>query len=121
MSGPDSIADAMYSARRTAMTIRAARFLEFVALIAMFVPTAWSQVTATVETVPVPNGGDAADDPALWIHPTNPSLSLVIGTDKTAAGGLAAYNLNGTQQQFVTAGALNNVDLRYNFMLGGNP
>src|SRR5262249_34922623 len=26
-------------------------------------------VTATVETDPVPHGGDAADDPAIWINP----------------------------------------------------
>jgi 3-phytase len=79
--------------------------------------TAVLLVTATVETTPVPNSGDAADDPAIWIHPTNPSLSTIIGTDKK--GGIAVYDLAGTQIQYLPDGELNNVDLRYNFPLGG--
>jgi 3-phytase len=76
-------------------------------------------VTATVETEPVPHGGDAADDPAIWVHPTDPALSVVIGTDKAGGGGLGVYNLDGSQHQFLTDGALNNVDLRYGFPLAG--
>lgn len=45
-----------------------------------------SEVSAKVETQSVPIDGDAADDPAIWVHPTDPSLSTVIGTDKE--GGL---------------------------------
>ena len=44
-------------------------------------------VLATAETTPVPDATDAADDMAIWIHPTNPALSTVIGTDKLAGGG----------------------------------
>jgi len=29
---------------------------------------------ATMETTPVPHRGDAADDPAIWIHPDDPSI-----------------------------------------------
>lgn len=76
-----------------------------------------AQVTAVVETVPVPSSGDAADDPAIWIHPTNPSLSSIIGTDKK--GGLGVYDLQGNQVQYLTVGEINNIDLRYNFPLGG--
>ncbi|MDH4031470.1 MAG: phytase, partial [Chromatiales bacterium] len=76
-----------------------------------------AQVTATLETEPVPSGGDAADDPAIWIHPTDPGLSTIIGTDKR--GGLAVYALDGTELQYIPAGRLNNVDLRYDFPLGG--
>jgi len=72
-------------------------------------------VAATVETAS--HAGDA-DDPALWIHPTDPSLSIVIGTYKTA--GMAVYNLDGTERQFLDLdGGMNNVDIRYNFPLGG--
>ena len=39
---------------------------------------------AKAQTVPVPHGGDAADDPAIWIHPTDPEKSLLLGTDKRA-------------------------------------
>ena len=38
--------------------------------------------TAKVATEPVPSTGDAADDPAIWIHPDDPARSLVLGTDK---------------------------------------
>ena len=68
------------------------------------------------ETHPVPSGGDAADDTAFWVHPTQPLLSFVIGTDKES--GLAVYELTGVQRQFVPGGKLNNVDLRYGFHLG---
>ena len=68
--------------------------------------------TALVETEPVPSEGDAADDPAIWIHPTDPALSLVLGTDKK--GGLNVFGLNGKRLQIVSDGAMpNNVDVLY--------
>jgi 3-phytase len=74
-------------------------------------------VPASAETDPVPSGGDAADDPALWIHPDDPARSRVLGTDKDA--GLAVYDLSGRELQFLPDGLLNNVDVRYGFVLGG--
>jgi PKD repeat protein len=74
-------------------------------------------LVATVETAPVPSAGDSADDVAVWIHPLDRSLSTVLGTDKNS--GLAVYDLAGNQLQFLAAGRLNNVDLRYAFPLGG--
>jgi 3-phytase len=80
------------------------------------------QVVATAETEQVPNPGDAADDIAIWVHPADRSLSTVIGTDKTdPGGGLAVYDLTGRQLHFYADGSMNNVDLRYNFPLGGQP
>ena len=60
--------------------------------------------------MPVPSRGDAADDPAIWIHPDAPEQSLVVGTDKRS--GLLVYDLSGNQLQHLVAGNLNNVDLR---------
>ena len=74
-------------------------------------------VAPTVETDPVPHDGDAADDPAIWIHPTDPAQSTIIGPDKR--GGLAVYDLGGNQVQCLPGGKMNNVDIRYNFTLGG--
>ena len=74
-------------------------------------------VQAVLETPPVDSTGDAADDPAIWVHPTDPQLSLVIGTDKDQ--GLNVYDLNGQLLQSLPDGRLNNVDLRDGFMLGG--
>ena len=75
-------------------------------------------VAPTAETKPVPHSSDAADDIAIWIHPTDPSLSTVLGTDKVDGGGLGVYDLTGQELFFYFAGNLNNVDLRYNFPLG---
>lgn len=74
------------------------------------------EVAATVETEPVAGQGDAADDATLWVNPSNPSLSLIIGTDKQ--GGLAVYDLDGKQRQFLPDGRMNNVDHRDGFRLG---
>jgi 3-phytase len=78
-------------------------------------------VTASVETEPVPSAVDAADDPAIWIDPTDASRSTIIGTDKTENGGLVVYNLDGSIVQRLEIGEVNNVDLRYNFPLDGQP
>ena len=67
-------------------------------------------VAPALETAPVPSRGDAADDPAIWIHPTSPERSLVVGTDKRS--GLLAFDLDGNRRQYIPAGNLNNVDLR---------
>lgn len=74
-------------------------------------------VHAAIETEPMPHGGDAADDPAIWVHPTDPSQSTVIGTDKQ--GGIAVYDLNGKQLQYIAEGLPDNIDLRNDFPLGG--
>ncbi|WBE26153.1 phytase [Denitrificimonas caeni] len=70
----------------------------------------------TVQTELIPSPGDAADDPAIWLHPSDPSASRVLGTDKR--NGLAVYDLNGKQLQYLPVGRLNNVDVRHGFQLG---
>ncbi len=75
-------------------------------------PTPWptGSVEAAVETMPVGTANaDAADDPAIWRNPVDPSKSIVLGTDKKA--GLYSYALDGSVIDFVPAGLLNNVDL----------
>jgi 3-phytase len=61
--------------------------------------------------------GDAADDPAIWVHPVDPARSTLIGTNKQ--GGLYVYSLDGAVIQYIQHGQINNVDVRYNFSLGG--
>ena len=68
------------------------------------------QVPAAVETESVPSAGDAADDPAIWVHPSDPAQSLVVGTDKRS--GLLVFDLAGTRTQYLELGNPNNVDLR---------
>jgi 3-phytase len=74
-------------------------------------------VQATVETDPVRSSGDAADDAAIWRHPTDGALSTIIGTDKKR--GLMVYDLTGRTLQELADGQLVNVDLRHGFPLAG--
>ncbi|UCG48709.1 MAG: phytase [Phycisphaerales bacterium] len=77
-------------------------------------------VTPAVETEPVAHSGDSADDAKIWLHPTDPNRSVIIGTDKhDTEGGLALYDLAGRLIYFAKDGKLNNVDVRYNFPLAG--
>lgn len=72
-------------------------------------------VAASDETEPVGSAGDAADDPAIWVHPSDPSLSLLLGTDKR--GGLHVYDLSGNEIQRFENEDQNNVDLRHGFRI----
>jgi 3-phytase len=77
-----------------------------------------SQPEARAQTAPVPNDDDAADDPAVWIHPQQAGLSLILGTDKQ--GGLHSYNMDGSEHEMVSDGVQpNNVDVLYGFTLAG--
>lgn len=80
-------------------------------------PVAKNALKATITTQPTPND---TDDPAIWIHPTDPSKSLIIGTDKEANGGLYAYNLEGKiVNSFKNMGRPNNVDIAYDINMNG--
>jgi myo-inositol-hexaphosphate 3-phosphohydrolase len=91
-------------------------------LVAVAAPTQAAdtgRVSATVETSPMHNGGDAADDAAIWINPTDASKSTIIGTDKSdVGGGLVVYDLSGHDLFSYPDGRMNNVDVRYDFPLG---
>lgn len=66
------------------------------------------------------------DDPAIWIHPTDPSKSLVLGTDKGTYddrpnGRLYVFDLSGKIVKSKTVKGLrrpNNVDVEYGLTLG---
>jgi 3-phytase len=78
-------------------------------------------VNATMETEPVTGRDDVADDPCVWVHPTNPSLSLIIGTDKDENyPGLRVYNMDGDQVFTTSNEKANNVDVRYGMKVGSN-
>jgi 3-phytase len=73
-------------------------------------------------------GGNASgDDPAIWVHPTHSSESIVIVTAKE--GGLRVYDLDGDEVASIPAtpapradgvdGRYNNVDIAYGLDLGG--
>jgi len=63
------------------------------------------------ETAPVATSGDAADDPAIWVHPTDPDGWLVVANDK--GGALEVYDSTGARVQRIALGSfVGNVDIR---------
>jgi 3-phytase len=79
-------------------------------------PVAKNALKPSVVTQPTPHD---TDDPAIWIHPTEASKSLIIGTDKETGGGLYAYDLAGKiANSFINMGRPNNVDIAYGFKIG---
>lgn len=66
---------------------------------------------------------DDPDDPAIWVHPTDPSRSIVIATNKVDApnGALVVFGLDGSIRQTVSGlRRPNNVDVEYGLSLGGS-
>lgn len=64
------------------------------------------------------NGGDG-DDPAVWIHPTQPDQSRIITTTKSQGGeGFGVFDLEGKLLQHSTAAKPNNVDIIYRLPAG---
>lgn len=64
------------------------------------------------------------DDPAIWINPSDPAQSLIIGTDKDQDGGLYVFDLQGKLLREKTVTGLqrpDNVDIEYGLSLGGKP
>jgi 3-phytase len=74
-------------------------------------------VLPRVQTDPVAQFGDAADDPAIWVHPGDRTRSLVLATDKKR--GVGVYDLGGRERQFLEIGRVNNIDVRQDVQLGG--
>jgi 3-phytase len=60
------------------------------------------------------------DDPAIWIHPTDASKSIVFGTDKETNGAIYAFDLDGKIIETKTIRNIkrpNNVDIAYSFII----
>lgn len=60
------------------------------------------------------------DDPAIWVHPEDPSKSIVFGTDKETNGAIYAFDLSGKIIEAKTIRGIerpNNVDIEYGFRL----
>ncbi|MCW2761781.1 MAG: hypothetical protein JWR85_1982 [Marmoricola sp.] len=76
-------------------------------------------VPSSVETTPVTHPDDAMDDPAVWVHPTDSTRSLVIGNDK--GGALESYDLQGNLVQRLAFGDnfWGNVDVKQGVTIGG--
>jgi 3-phytase len=78
----------------------------------------FEEVMAVLETDPVSADpeDDAADDPAIWVHPLEPMKSLVFGSDKKK--GLDVFNMSGERINTYEVGRINNVDVRQDVFQG---
>lgn len=93
------------------------QFTQILTLSADVVPT----VTPIVETPSLLDDEKQnadADDPAIYLHPTDAAKSLVVTAVKN--GGLRVYDLCGQELQTVNPGDIryNNIDVQYGFRLG---
>jgi 3-phytase len=75
------------------------------------------QVAPTLETQPVVGTGAVVQGAALWMHPTDPSNSLLLVADNQT--GLLVYNLNGTARPLLAEGAVQGVDVQEGVVVGG--
>jgi 3-phytase len=73
-------------------------------------------IEASQQTDFMPDTGDAADDPAIWLNQKNPDKSFVIGTNKKR--GLDVYDMTGKLVFRNEIGRVNNVDLRSGINIG---
>ncbi len=67
---------------------------------------------------------DDADDPAIYVNRTDPSRSLILGTNKVQApqGALVVFGLDGKIRQTIDRlDRPNNVDVEYGLQLAGQP
>ena len=78
-------------------------------------------IRPALATAPV---SDDPDDPAIWVHPSDSTRSLILGTNKVAApaGALLVFGLDGRIRQTISGlDRPNNVDIEYGLMVGGQP
>lgn len=81
------------------------------------IPIAENAIVPTVITEKTLND---TDDPAIWLHPTDKSKSLIIGTDKEVGGGLYVFDLEGKiVNKFLDMQRPNNVDVAYGLNING--
>lgn len=103
------------------MTIRHSMHAIAAAAVCLFALPAWA-VNPALETPTIAEAIGDADDPAVWLHPTDASKSLVITAIKN--GGGRVYDLGASQVQVLDPFAvssgnsrINNVDVQYGFRL----
>jgi len=107
----------------TQRTVPAGLFFLLLLGLAAFSGTSHLSVSIrpVLATAPV---SDDPDDPAVWVHPSEPARSLIVGTNKVAApaGALVVFGLDGKIRQTISGlDRPNNVDIEYGLVVGGQP
>jgi len=95
-------------------------FVLIIVLLFGFIACKDDKLPAIAPDVITENTINDTDDPAIWIHPTDASKSIVFGTDKETNGAIYAFNLEGKIIEEKTIRNIkrpNNVDIAYGFKL----
>jgi 3-phytase len=102
-------------------TLAIALVLTVAAAGSLFLLHAGASGAAVRPTLEFPSVPGDADDCAIWLHPTDPAKSLIIGNDKDPdeKSGLHVYDLEGNELQFLPLGEASNVDVRKGMDLDG--
>jgi 3-phytase len=83
-------------------------------------PLEEAEIFPVIITEKTPND---TDDPAIWYNSKNPSLSLILGTDKgDSTGGIFVFNLDGkidAERSIYNLSRPNNIDIEYGFQING--
>ncbi len=85
------------------------------------VPATARHIEAAHATDRLPND---PDDPAIWVHATDPALSLIFATMKVAApaGAIVVFGVDGRIRQTISGiDRPNNVDVEYGLPFDGSP
>lgn len=80
-----------------------------------------ADVRPTLQTAAVSGTGDVADMAVVWLHPTVANQSLILaGSKDDTDGGLHVWEMDGTTElDFLAVGAVNSIDIRYDFPYDG--
>ena len=100
--------------------MRAAAFIALLVCAGAWLVSAPADIRPSVRTDRVQ---DDPDDPAVWVHPSDPSRSLILGTNKVKAptGAVVVFGLDGKTRQTVAGlDRPNNVDVEYGLPLGNS-
>ena len=78
-------------------------------------------VQSVAETGTVFGSGDVADDAAIWVNPTDPTKSFIVGESKASKGGLHVFDLAGREvSKFATNSPIGNVDVHGDVVAAAN-
>ena len=95
-------------------------YIPFLAIFIVSCQPQGSKLPAIAPDIITEKTPNDTDDPAIWIHPNDPSKSIVFGTDKETNGGIYAFDLDGKiipEKSIKNIERPNNVDLEYGFQL----
>ncbi|HSP80790.1 MAG TPA: phytase, partial [Myxococcaceae bacterium] len=99
-------------------SVRSRTFLALAVLVASLSAAAQPfEVRPVLETQPVIGGGSVVEGAALWVHPTDPSRSLLLVADSQV--GLLTYQLEGLREEWLSGGGVLDVDVQPGFPVGG--